>query len=763
MLTSKNEASSFKKLIHKNNPTIFMAIKNGDSKTLYGTYKNCWRKLRKLNDTGHEIFMAINTMRGTERNAESCTNINALFIDYDKGDWSTENIDEFLKKFPVKPHLVVETSPGNYHVYWRVDAVPLEAFKEMQQNLAAKFGSDKAVCDPARVMRMPGTYNHKIKHQDKHGEPFLTKIVYIDKDDAPIPYEQFVSKMFGNDGRIMSTAALKSSTKAEVGKVSKGNIRIRVDAALKLIPADDRREWVTVGMALKSEFGEDGLPIFIEWSKSSPKYDDVVTLQQWASFKADGGVKVATLFWLAKTMNKPINSNDKMIAAITTTLELAEHFAATLNERLSHCEEDKSWYVYLGGKWERSNKRADRAAIEYMQAMKVAVAKSDNDNLRSLVERGQSAASARELLRTVESDPALSIKLTAFDSIPNHIGVKLPAISEGIERYGVINLKSHKFKYALPKDMVLKVAGAVYDPDATCELWDEFIKEITLEDSDLAEFLQLAVGYTLYGHTDEQVMFILIGSGGNGKGVFSRIIYALLGDYSALMQSNLLKPGAINANSPSPALMKLESKRLWVCSEMPKGMVLDEALTKQITGGDLIGSRQLYGNQVEFLPKGKLWVSVNDMPRVRHDDNGMWRRFVPIPFNAVFKGSKRDNELESKLKAELSGILNWALEGARKYAENGSLGRPSASKILLNSLRRDVDTVGIWIKTRCVPCADTELQSMVAYDDYRETMKLEKTSPLPQKEFKADMIKRGYEHKQTRKYNSYVGLALKAD
>lgn len=68
------------------------------------------------------------------------------------------------------------------------------------------------------------------------------------------------------------------------------------------------------------------------------------------------------------------------------------------------------------------------------------------------------------------------------------------------------------------------------------------------------------------------------------------------------------------------------------------------------------------------------------MPRVRHDDKGMWRRIVPIPFNAVFTDKNRDNDLEDKLQAELPGILNWALQGARLYAKRGTLGRPLASK-----------------------------------------------------------------------------------
>lgn len=105
-------------------------------------------------------------------------------------------------------------------------------------------------------------------------------------------------------------------------------------------------------------------------------------------------------------------------------------------------------------------------------------------------------------------------------------------------------------------------------------------------------------------------------------------------------------------------------------------------------------------------------------------------------------------------------MSNWALEGARKYAKRGILERPLASKKLLTSLRRDVDTVGQWIHTRCVRANDGKLQSKVAYEDYCETMKRERTSPIPQKSFNADLKRRGIEHKTGRSYNYFAGIVL---
>lgn len=747
------ESMKFKKIFHGNQKTAFLAIKKSEtgepvkSIELYGSLKNNWERISKLNKNGWDVFMTINALTSSKRKGENIGNINSLFIDYDNGDWSADDIVSFMGKFPIEPRLVTESSPGCFHVYWLVDDMPLAEFKSAQKKLAAKYNADPKVCDLARVMRLPGTVNWKRE------EKFLVRTVLSNDKAQKLPFVEFCSRMF----------TPLNSTNSDKRNVEVSNLTADVISALEKIPANDRSIWVTGGMALKNEFGEAGLAMFKDWSAKSPKYDEAETERQWNSFKRGGGITIKTLFWLAKQSSAIPNISEIREETPTNFLSLAKFFSTASRNRLRHCEESNSWYVAKYSKWYPSNKAAARVAIDFLQAMNIVAQQSTSDTFRNFIERHQSPGSARELLKAAESDPLLSINSNSFVQDANVLSVRLPEVSEAIQRHAIIYLDTGKRKLASPSDMVLRVAGAPYIPKAKATRWNEFINQITVGDTDLADFLQLAVGYTLYGHTNEQVLFILIGTGGNGKGVFSHILHKVVGDYAAVIQSNLLKPGAISANNPSPALMALMSKRLWTCSEVPKGMILDESLTKQITGGDLLSTRPLYGGQIEYEPIGKLWLSVNNMPRVRHDDQGMWRRIIPIPFKAVFTGNARDNDLEKKLEEELPGILNWALEGAKKFATKGKLGRPNASKLLLSELRRDVDTVGLWVETRCLVTDEGTLQSKVAYEDYCETMKRERTNPLPQKEFNADLKARGFAHKTSRKFNFFAGLTLRPE
>lgn len=78
----------------------------------------------------------------------------------------------------LEPHIVVESSPGKWHVYWLVDGLPLAAFRDVQRSIATQFGTDRSVNDLARVMRLPGLYHLK-------SDPFLVRIIH---ESGALPY-----------------------------------------------------------------------------------------------------------------------------------------------------------------------------------------------------------------------------------------------------------------------------------------------------------------------------------------------------------------------------------------------------------------------------------------------------------------------------------------------------------------------------------------------------------------------------------------------
>lgn len=144
-----------------------------------GTFTGCAQFLIHKQREGCGAFVTVNQCNGMGRKAENVMKIRALFIDCDGAPW--EPPAEALK-----PHIRVESSPGRWHLYWLVLDCSIEEFKPMQKAIASKYGGDPAVCDPPRVMRLPGFWHLK-------AEPFMTRLVECNDDLLPYALADIVA------------------------------------------------------------------------------------------------------------------------------------------------------------------------------------------------------------------------------------------------------------------------------------------------------------------------------------------------------------------------------------------------------------------------------------------------------------------------------------------------------------------------------------------------------------------------------------------
>lgn len=137
------------------------------TKTFYGTLEQHYNKLVELNKRGAGIFVTVNETSGNTRKAEDVVSVRACFIDCDKQ----------LPKdsYHLEPTMIVRTSGKRGHAYWVFDTPDknVSQFKDVQKKLIEHYGSDKAVHDLPRVMRIPGFYHMKYT-------PTLVELVRID-------------------------------------------------------------------------------------------------------------------------------------------------------------------------------------------------------------------------------------------------------------------------------------------------------------------------------------------------------------------------------------------------------------------------------------------------------------------------------------------------------------------------------------------------------------------------------------------------------
>ncbi|MBA3459592.1 MAG: hypothetical protein H0T46_06510 [Deltaproteobacteria bacterium] len=126
----------------------------------------------------------------------------------------------------------------------------------------------------------------------------------------------------------------------------------------------------------------------------------------------------------------------------------------------------------------------------------------------------------------------------------------------------------------------------------------------------------------------------------------------------------------------------------------------NERTVKALTGGDTITARFMRQDFFSFVPTHKLIVGANHRPRVRGQEEAMWRRIRLVPFEVTIPADERDPDLGRKLRAESAGILAWAVRGCVDW-QRERLGVPAAVKAATSEYRDEQDHLGPFLEDAC--------------------------------------------------------------
>jgi putative DNA primase/helicase len=265
--------------------------------------------------------------------------------------------------------------------------------------------------------------------------------------------------------------------------------------------------------------------------------------------------------------------------------------------------------------------------------------------------------------------------------------------------------------------MITKLAKVRYDKDADCPMWKQFVREIMDYKADLIAFLQTAAGWSVSGDTSEQSMFILYGTGANGKSTFLNVIQNILGDYALSTWAETFMKR--NNDTATNDIARLRGARFITISETEQGKRLSEHLIKQVTGNDALTARFLYGEYFNFVPTFKIFMASNHKPVIRGTDHGIWRRIKLIPFTTRITEDKRDRYLDQKLLTENSGILNWLIEGVLRWKQEG-LNVPVLIANATDEYRGEMDVIGNFLKECCVQKPGAAIRARELFQVYQD-------------------------------------------
>ena len=375
----------------------------------------------------------------------------------------------------------------------------------------------------------------------------------------------------------------------------------------------------------------------------------------------------------------------------TTDLGNSRRFTRQMTGRAMFCGAQGRWYLWSGTHWKQDE---DCAVLNL--AKQVALSIFDEAKAASLPERQEylgkwavkSQARARLEAMVFLAGPDLAIGVEDLDQdawLFNCVS-------------GTVDLRTGNLRKHDSANRITKISSTRYDAKAACPRWTQFLQEIMNCNDKLITYLQRVFGYCLTGDVSEQYLWLMHGSGSNGKSVFTDILSSVMGDYASEAAPDLLLASQGERHPTGEA--DLFGRRLVIASETEDSRRLNTALTKRLTGNAKVKARYMRGDFFEFERTFKLFLVTNCLPTVHENSVAVWRRLRAVPFAVQIAPGRQDKTLLTKLKAEQSGVLNWLIRGCLDWQKHG-LSEPDEVSNATQAYQMHEDTLADFFEQHC--------------------------------------------------------------
>lgn len=254
---------------------------------------------------------------------------------------------------------------------------------------------------------------------------------------------------------------------------------------------------------------------------------------------------------------------------------------------------------------------------------------------------------------------------------------------------GTLELDTLLFREHRKEDYLLYSLPYAYDKNAQCPKWMKFLSEV-LPNKDLQTLLQEAFAYPLSRLHLEKLVY-LYGDGLNGKSVALEVFSRVLGreNTTAISLEQI-------TCSEGKYIVSMIGKLANISYENSQN-IFNNATFKNYVSGERLTVRSLYGHPFTTDDYPPSILSANNLPIVNEFTNGLFRRFLIIPFNVTIEKEKINTNLINELCEELPGICNWLIEGVRRLKENKKFIEVEEVTKLFNEFRTESDSVSLFV------------------------------------------------------------------
>ena len=521
--------------------------------------------------------------------------------------------------------------------------------------------------------------------------------------------------------------------------------------------ADNYEEWRNVGLALHNT-DLSLLPKWIEFSKKCKnKYKEGVCDQYWKTFKTPSSGNLLTIrslaYWAKQDSPKEYESYSKEIfknklkdSLDNNTYKLAKAFYAKYNDRFVCSSMKNIWWEFEDHRWNRIDEAysirkilSEEFANEYYDEITETtkeITKSSGFKKEQLQHKLTTLNKITEKLMNIDFKKKIIEESKALffdkdfeeklDSNVNLIGFN----------NGIYDLVAGKFREGTHDDYISLNTGNDYRQYSRnmphvkdiCEFFNQVLPNEKVRDY----FLQ-ALSTCLSGETKEEKLYILTGTGSNGKSLTMDLMYAALGDYYMSCPITIITRKRGSSNETSPEKVRMKGKRCGVFQETDDGEKLNVGVMKEFTGGDKILVRDLFkgaNEMIEFKPQMKYFLTCNQLPTVPSNDDGTWRRLRVIEFKSKFTDNpvhpnqfKINTSLKHDIKKWAPYLLSYLLHiYESKYKGINYLSEPEEVLASTNQYKMDNDYYTEYVNDKITFTQDTKdtISRENLYNDFRK-------------------------------------------
>lgn len=632
-----------------------------------------------------------------------------------------------LEQFGFPLALIIHSGGKSYHAWFRCVGIDTQeewdrTIRDRLFPLLALLGADKACANPSRLSRTPGMY------REEKGR-FQNIIFY---------------KNLKGENLIMSKKTVKKLEDAAAQTVNDANSAGAVEAAetievvdpVEVIPAGKNAERA----AVHSVSGTELVPAKTAGTPAIPKTVSPMMLGDLSN-------------WAMYFFNSHCTVN---------------------GEPMLLCWRD-SWFIYedhagrtvtpsgtkIGPMWHEISDSDLRARITgFLREKKFSQysGKTINENVLKTILCNLNSVG----MCNVPADLQMPIFVSSKESatgwlVTQNSAINIAGLLSALQQKGEISMAD--FVRPLSPDLFCTFSVPYgFDPAATCPKFEKYLSEVQPNEENRLQ-LQLMAGLLLVPDTHFNVAFFLYGEGGTGKSVFTEMLFSMLGKENCCSVP-------LTQFSQRFRTIDLTTHLANICNDlsMGDGRRMDDitSIFKAVTSGETIPTERKYKTPRSAKAIARLVFTTNKLPRFKDLSRGVWDRMRIIPFNQRFRenpsvcrgepavthaeGVRLQNPyLADELRAELSGILNWALAGAAKLPHYRIFPENEEGLRLKQSLQLRSEPIREFLTDALVADPEGRVQTCIVYRMYKNWAEEQGERPLPQHEMQ-EAIDRLFPH-----------------